>query len=197
MVTSRGAAWIIIVDGPPCSGKSRVAAALGRRLGLPLLTKDALKERLFETLGWGDAERADDLNRAANALLLDVARLLLATGRPFVLESNLRPDRDGAVYAELQQQWGFEAIQLHCSAAPELLIERFRRRWAAGLRHPGHADDRTEAAVAERIRAGVYGPLALRGPLMRVDTSDAGYVNVERLAASALRQAQAIEGATP
>jgi hypothetical protein len=32
---------------------------------------------------------------------------------------------------------------------------------------------------------------------MRVDTSDAGYVNVERLAASALRQAQAIEGATP
>ena len=196
MATSCGPAWIIIVDGPPCSGKSRAAAALSRRLDLPLLAKDALKERLFEALGWSDAERLDDVNRAANALLLDVAPLLLATGQPFVLESNLRPDRDGAAYAELQQRWGFEAIQLYFSAAPELLIARFRRRWAAGLRHPGHADDRNATAVAERIRAGVYGPLALRGPLLQVDTSDAGYVNIERLAASALRQARAIEDAT-
>jgi len=192
MSPSRGPTWIILVDGPPCGGKSRVAAALGQRLNLPLLTKDAIKERLFETLGWGDVERAYEFNRAANALLFDITKLLLATGQPFVLESNLRPERDGEVYAELQAQWGFEAIQIHCSAAPELLIERFRRRWGAGLRHPGHADDRTEATVAERIRAGAYGPLALRGPLMRVDTSGPAYVDVERLAISVMRQAQVI-----
>jgi len=177
-----GPAWIIIVTGPPCGGKSRLAAGLRQRLDLPLLTKDGIKERLFDALGWGSPEWSEAVNRATNALLLDTAELLLATRRPFIVESNLRPERDGEAFAALQDRWDFAAIQVHCSAQPEALLERFRLRWRAGRRHPGHADDRAEPAIAESIRAGAYAPMALRGPLVRVDTTDDRYVDHEAIA---------------
>ena len=195
-MTFQGPQWIIIVTGPPCGGKSRLAAMLARRLGLPLLTKDAIKERLFDTLGWGGAERSDAYNRASVALLLDMARLLLSTGRPFLLESNLRSDRDGAPYAALLSEAGTQAIQIHCSAAPEVLIERFQRRWAAGLRHPGHADDGAEAVIADKIRAGVYALLALPGALLSVDTG-AGLVDEDALIAQVRQHIRTIEEMMP
>ena len=182
MTERRGPAWIIIVTGPPCGGKSRLADSLRRRFELPLLAKDAIKERLFDALGWGSPEWSDAVNHATNALLLDTTELLLSTGRPFILESNLRPERDGEAFAALQRRWRFAAIQVHCTAQEETLLQRFGRRWRAGRRHPGHADDRAEPAIAERIRAGAYAPLALDGPLVRVDTTDDRYVDHEAIA---------------
>ncbi|MEN6479531.1 MAG: ATP-binding protein [Anaerolineales bacterium] len=184
------------MTGPPCSGKSWLASALAERLDLPLLTKDAIKERLFETLGWGGAERSAAYNRASVALLLDSARLLIATGRPFILESNLRPDRDSAAYAALLCEHGTQAIQIHCSAPPEVLIERFQRRWEAGQRHPGHADDSAGASIADKIRAGIYGPLDLPGVLLSVDTA-AGFAEQDTLLAEVQRHIEAIERAAP
>lgn len=189
-----GPRWIIIVTGPPCGGKSWLASALAERLHLPLLTKDAIKERLFETLGWGGVERSAAYNRASVALLLDSTRLLIATGRPFIIESNLRPDRDGAPYAALLREHGTQAIQIHCGATPEVLIERFQRRWEAGQRHPGHADDAAGADIADKIRAGIYGPLDLPGVLLSVDTTT-GFADQDALLAEVQRHIEAIEGA--
>ncbi len=45
---------IVLVTGPPASGKSFVAALVAERFGLPLIAKDAIKETLFESLGTGD-----------------------------------------------------------------------------------------------------------------------------------------------
>ncbi len=192
MAQRRGPAWVIIVTGPPCGGKSRLAAVLAERLCLPLVTKDAIKERLFDTLGWGGAERSDALNRASVALMLDTARLLFATGHPFILESNLRQDRDGEPYAELLGEYGTQAIQVHCTAAAEVLIERFQRRWEAGQRHPGHADDDAGMAIAAKIRAGTYGPLALPGVLLQIDTSG-GFADEDALTAQVQRHIDTIE----
>ena len=38
----------VLVAGPPGSGKSSLAAPLATELGLPLLTKDDIKEALME-----------------------------------------------------------------------------------------------------------------------------------------------------
>ena len=43
--------WFVLVAGWPGSGKSTLAAALAAELGLPLLSKDEIKEALMDGLG--------------------------------------------------------------------------------------------------------------------------------------------------
>ena len=45
---------LIIVTGAPGTGKTTLALDLSRRLGLPVLSRDDLKERLFDRIGWKD-----------------------------------------------------------------------------------------------------------------------------------------------
>src|SRR6266508_4058354 len=54
--TPRGAPvrTLLLVTGAPSSGKTTLAVPLARHLGLPLITKDTIKEALFDTLGTGD-----------------------------------------------------------------------------------------------------------------------------------------------
>lgn len=47
---------LVIVIGMPGAGKTTLARQLNKKLSLPLIEKDAIKERLFDTLGWTDRE---------------------------------------------------------------------------------------------------------------------------------------------
>lgn len=44
--------YCILVAGVPATGKGRMAQELSQRLGLPWLSKDAIKEKLYDTVGF-------------------------------------------------------------------------------------------------------------------------------------------------
>jgi glucokinase len=58
-------------------------------------------------------------------------------------------------------------VEVHCECAPQLAVERFRRR----ERHPGHLDGRwsKEELLAQMTDAARLGPLQI-GALVQVDT---------------------------
>jgi dephospho-CoA kinase len=43
---------VILITGHPATGKTTLAHYLAQELGLPLLWRDGLKEKLADTLGW-------------------------------------------------------------------------------------------------------------------------------------------------
>ena len=45
---------LIIINGAPCTGKTTLGRKLAKQLRLPFLSKDGIKEVLFDTLGWED-----------------------------------------------------------------------------------------------------------------------------------------------
>jgi hypothetical protein len=144
----------VVVSGLAASGKTTVAEPLAHALGVRLISKDAIKESLFDALGFGGWEWSKTLSRAADAPMVRIAQ-----------------DLDGAVldnfwYAETANELLAPVprpiVEVFCRCRPNVAYERFRRR----VRHPGHADDVRDAdsvrssfvAVPISCRWGCSGP---------------------------------------
>jgi predicted kinase len=157
---------IILVHGPPGSGKTTVARALASELKLPLFAKDDVKEALYESLGTGDADWSRRLGGAAYELLFLVAGAELAAGRSLVLEGNFVA---GAAELTLAALPPHRVVQVYCDAPEKVLLERYLAR----DRHPGHLDLERAEEVRENIRAGRHRPLELDARLIQLDTTSA------------------------
>lgn len=124
---------LVIVAGPPGAGKTTIAERLAADLGLPLLTKDGIKEAMGDVLPPNSVEQSRELGRATFAVLFHTAAAVLAGGSGLVLEGAFGAQSEPELNALIAQS---AARLIRCSAPPDLL----RRRYAARSRHPVHFD---------------------------------------------------------
>ncbi len=163
---------LIIIAGPPATGKTTLGKRVATELGLPFVNKDGIKEILFDRLGWGDRERSRELSLASYAILDYFIGAELRAGRSLVVESTFQPERDNLRFVELGRKYDFEPFQIQCVADGETLYRRFIERHAAGQRHPGHVDDLTKEEFKPILLKGRYEPLDIGGKLYELDTTD-------------------------
>ena len=131
---------VIIITGLPASGKTTIGKELAGRMNIPFISKDDIKESLFDGLGWKDREWSKKVGLISYDLLYYFVEALLKASASFVLESNFKPEFDNLKVAALKEKYGFEVVQILCKADGEVLFERFKNRSASGSRHPGHDD---------------------------------------------------------
>lgn len=162
---------VVLVNGLPAAGKTTLAHELAIALGLPLLSKDVIKETHADVLGAdpppGLTQR--DWNRRLGAAASETMWALLRQATPgAVLESSWRADVRQLVDAGLQRAGYAGAAEVWCETPLSLLRERFAQRWSSSHAIHGVAPDDDEwAQMIEHAE-----PLGL-GPVLRVDTSDA------------------------
>jgi uridine kinase/predicted kinase len=174
---------VVTVTGPPGAGKTVLGKRLAHELRLPFIGKDDIKEFLFETLGWEDRRWSMQLGAASFEILFHVLERQLAAGKPAVVETAFHPHYHTARFLGLRDEYGFEPVQILCSADGEVLFDRFVQRTASGKRHPGHVDDlMSYRQFAEMLRERGYGALEIGGLLIEIDTTDFHAVDVEGLA---------------
>jgi predicted kinase len=155
---------LVLVTGPPGSGKSAIAAELRAQLGLPLIAKDAVKEVLGDALAVHGRAESRPLGAATFSVLAHVVHELLANGVSVIAEGNF--NTASALFSGLPPAW---IVQVHVSAAPALLRARMVER--AEARHPVHWDGEAAGEVADRAEAGEWPPLPLGGALVEIDTT--------------------------
>jgi len=137
---------LMIILGPPASGKTGLALRLAAELSRPVLCKDDVKEALFDVLGSTDREGSRRFSEAALAAVLRMARTQLCAGSCCLIEGNFTRNHAAAL-REILGASQASAAQILCSAPlPEL-----ERRFAARVRHPGHLDPAVSADDLRRM----------------------------------------------
>lgn len=167
---------LLVVSGPPASGKTTLARLLAGRLAWPVLAKDSFKEALFDSLGVGDADWSRRLSEAAFARQSQAADRILAQGVSLVVEGNFRAAHRPAL-AALAARHGASLAQIACRASPATLAARRAARASSSVRHAGHLDRTAGPGCAD----GLYAPLGVEptvlydgdGPLPDAATLDA------------------------
>jgi len=160
MVGPRG---LVIVSGIPGSGKTTLAAPLAAGLGIALISKDTIKESLFDVLGTGSLEWSQSLGRASHVIMYRLA----AFAPSAVLESHFWRHK-----AETElEALGNLAVQVYCRCPVELAVQRYRARAQRPDRHPGHLAEHQAEEVIRTWSESEPLPLELRCPLVEVDTT--------------------------
>lgn len=162
--------------GAPGAGKTTVARATARRLGVALLTRDELKAGL----GLSSASAAEDggvrfnpdfhvaggpVSMQAEAMMVDAARLFAAARVSFVVESSVLSDKllDALVASDAR------VLAVHVTAHESVIDGRLRARVAAGAE-----TDKQLAAQFQRgeMKPSIFKPPSRLDAVVEVDTSD-------------------------
>ncbi|OGN90286.1 MAG: hypothetical protein A2158_06580 [Chloroflexi bacterium RBG_13_46_14] len=171
---------LIIVAGPPCTGKTTLAGKIAEKFNLLLLHKDGIKEPLMDSLGAENREESRKIGIATYKVLYRLFEAVMRTGNSLVIESNFYAEHDSDQLSSLIRKYGYTAIQIQCRTDGKVLFERYMERANSGDRHPGHFDLQYQH-IESALMKGYTEPLKIDGQLIDLDTTDFAKIDYEKL----------------
>lgn len=186
----------ILVTGFPAAGKSTLAAALGRELGFPVLSKDDMKERLYDAVGFRSRAEKVALGVGAMEILYYCAGRLLAAGQSVILENNFEDSSKEGLLALLEKH-PCPVVTVALTGDPRVVYQRFLERDTSPRRHRGHVVNTcypeppgprppyvpmTLEQFVEGFRARGMDRFDIGGPRITVDMTDFARVDYKAVA---------------
>lgn len=126
-----------MIAGLPATGKTSFARYLSKRTKIPMISKDIVKERLFDTIGFKSRNEKVALGIAATELMYHFAEALLELGKPVILENNFENVSRPALI-KLIEKHGCKTVTVRFYTEISVLAERFIIRDRSPERHRGH-----------------------------------------------------------
>ena len=178
MATHRRPA-LVLVNGHPATGKSRLAEYLGRELQMPVLSKDRVKEQLLASLGdeGGSREWSHRVGAAAIEVMFAEIEALLAAGCSLVVDCNLDPWWHDERIRRLEVEYGCQTVQIVLFAPGDVLLARYSNRREV---EPDLVHRELDAADREALAKPPV-PVAIAGATLHVDTTEFDAVSYEEI----------------
>lgn len=161
---------LIIVTGYSASGKTTIARFLAEQLNWVLISKDTIKELLFDELGIKDRAWSKILGKTAIALLFLEVDRHLKVGQNLIIENPFKPEFDEKRFQAYEED-GINVIQIRLWAAAETLKNRFKER-SMTSRHPGHQDHTLFDEVLPLLEQEKIPIAKINGPTIDINTTD-------------------------
>ncbi|MFI8281351.1 AAA family ATPase [Streptomyces sp. NPDC085929] len=164
---------LVVVSGPPATGKSTLARVLGEELGCPTIIRDEIKQGMVMNAPDHKADGDDPLNIPTLEAFFQAVTVLLKAGVTLVAE---------AAFQDRLWRPGLEPLMaiadlrvIQCTTPTATIVDRITERARADRHRAAHGD----AALLTDMATGTYDPgqfvpISLDVPTLVVDTSD-GY----------------------
>ncbi len=129
---------LVLVGGLPGTGKSTVAAGVGRQRGWKVLRSDAIRRGMFvaeegEVPGYGLGRYAQGATASVYSQLLERAGALLARGESVVLDASWIDARRREAAQALASRTGSALVEVWCQARADVAETRLVHRLSEGL----------------------------------------------------------------
>lgn len=129
--------YCILVTGIPAAGKSTMAKLLSEKLNLPFISKDSIKELLFDTVGFNSREEKVNLGTASMDIMYYFAEQLMKCNKPFILENNFEYSSKESLMSILIK-YSYDVLTITLTGDYEKIYQRFAERNFSPERHRGH-----------------------------------------------------------
>lgn len=187
---------VILICGIPASGKTHMARRLSELLSVPVFSKDDIKERLFDTVGFKSREEKNALGVGAAEIMYYAAGQVLSAGGSVILENNFETRSIPGMKA-LIERCKCRTVTVELAGEAEVLYRRFLSREGSPQRHRGHVVNTCYPEPPGQ--AGEYSPMSLEqfisgvtgrgmagfdigGPRIVVDVTDLSKVDCANVA---------------
>ena len=129
--------YCILVTGIPAAGKSTMAKVMSEKLKLPVISKDTIKELLFDNVGFQSRAEKVKLGIASMEIMYYVAGQLMKAGQPFILENNFEYSSEQGIRS-LLEQYQYSTLTITLTGDYKVIYHRFLERESSPDRHRGH-----------------------------------------------------------
>lgn len=129
--------YCILVTGIPAAGKSTMAEALSERLKIPVISKDTIKELLFDNVGFQSRAEKVKLGIASMEIMYYAAGQLMKAGQPFILENNFEYSSEQGM-KNLLEKYQYSALTITLTGDYKVIYQRFLARDLSPDWHRGH-----------------------------------------------------------
>ena len=190
--------YCILVTGIPAAGKSTMAEVVSEKLKLPVISKDNIKELLFDNVGFQSRAEKVKLGVASMEIMYYAAGQLMKAGQPFILENNFEYSSKQGIQT-LLEKYRYSALTITLTGDYEVIYQRFLKRESSPDRHRGHVvndcyperkekdpeTSRSKTISYESFVRGIeqrgFDAFCADGRLIKVDTTDFSKINMEEL----------------
>ncbi|OWV86847.1 ROK family protein [Rhizobium sp. R693] len=156
---------LVMVNGVPASGKSRVAHSLAERTGWPILALDTIKNPFLELIEGVDRPFNRVLGRASYKSIFSIIKDS-APGSTFIVDAWFGFQPIEVLKGHIALSGVTETVEVWCHAPPEVIGDRYMQRSSERL--PGHPGP---AYVPELIELAARAEPSRLGPVLDVDTT--------------------------
>jgi predicted kinase len=163
---------LVVVSGPPGSGKTTLAHEIARALGCPAICRDEIKEGMVHATPGFVSGPGDELTARTLPVFFGALEMLLTAGVTTVAEAAFQDRVWRPGLAPLLPLARTRVV--HCAVGPEVAFERILQRGRASTVRAAHADPGPDDAADYVQRHLAFDRVALDVPWIEVDTTS-GY----------------------